>query len=185
MTIAKTSKRKVATLLMNLDATTTSELLKGFPPEDIQQLVMEMAQIESSGSRDKKMEAKVVQEFCNSLQRKQTQGFNIRNFLSEMLGKLLDKQKAEELQSQVKNVLEEGDPFEAFRSAETDELLLASKFINNVATLRLLVFAIVIYVTLISQVANNISGEMLLYNKFLKKNVLYLRFGIRKKLLMN
>ncbi len=125
MTITKTGKRKVATLLMNLDATTTSELLKGFPPDDIQQLVLEMAQIESSGSRDKKMEEKVVQEFCRSLQKKQTQGFNIRSFLGEMLGKLLDKQKAEELQSQVRNVLEEGDPFEAFRSAETDELLLA------------------------------------------------------------
>ena len=125
MTIAKTSKRKVATLLMNLDATTTSELLKGFPPDDIQQLVMEMAQIESSGSRDKKMEAKVVQDFCNSLQKKQTQGFNIRSFLGEMLGKILNKQKIEEIQSQVRDLLEEGDPFESFRSAETDELLLA------------------------------------------------------------
>ncbi len=125
MTIAKTSKRKVATLLINLDATTTSELLKGFPPDDIKQLVMEMAQIESSGSRDKKMEAKVVQEFYNSLHKKQTQGFNMRSFLSEMLGKILDKQKVEEIQSQVKDVLEDGNPFEPFRSAETDELLLA------------------------------------------------------------
>ena len=125
MAIAKTSKRKVATLLMNLDATTTSELLKGFPPDDIQQLVMEMAQIESSGSRDKKMEEKVVQDFYNSLQKKQTQGFNMRSFLSETLGKILDKQKVEEIKSQIKEVLGDGNPFEPFRSAETDELLLA------------------------------------------------------------
>jgi flagellar motor switch protein FliG len=67
--VAPTGKQKAAMLLMSLDAATAAELLKGLPPEDIQQVAVELARIDASGQRDSKDQAKIVQEFCESLQK--------------------------------------------------------------------------------------------------------------------
>lgn len=121
-----TGKRKAATLLMALDSATASELLKGLPPTDIQQIAMEMAQIDASGRSDKKKEeAKVAQEFCNTLRKSQSLGFSIERFLNEAIVNVLDKDKVEEIRSQVRKVTEKKDPFELIRSSGTDELVLA------------------------------------------------------------
>ncbi len=125
MALTETNKRKAAALLMSLDATTASELLEGLPPDEIQQLAVEMAQIETLSHRDKKDEAKIVLEFCNSLQKSQSRGLNIKSFLNETLVNILDKEKVEEIQSQVRKAMEKKDPFEPIHSAKTDELVLA------------------------------------------------------------
>jgi len=125
MALTETNKHKAAALLISLDATTASELLKGLPPDEIQQLAVEMAQIETLSHRDKKEETKIVREFCNSLQKSQSRGFNIRSFLNETLVNILDKEKVEEIQSQVRKATEKKDPFEPIHSAKTDELVLA------------------------------------------------------------
>ncbi len=117
-------KQKAAMLLMGLDSVTASELLKGLPPEEIQQVAMELVKIDASGHRDEKEQTKVAREFCDSLQ-KQTQGFSVKGFLSEMLVSILGKDKAEQIQSQIRKATEKRDPFMVIRSASTDELVLA------------------------------------------------------------
>ncbi len=125
MALTETAKRKAATVLMSLDSGTASELLKEFSPDEIQQLAMEMVQIETSGRRNKKEEAKIIQEFCGTLRKSQKPGLSVRSFLNETLAKILDKDKAEEIQSQIRKATEKKDIFEPVRSANTDELVLA------------------------------------------------------------
>jgi flagellar motor switch protein FliG len=72
-----------------------------------------------------KEQAKVAREFCNSLQREQDQRFSIRAFLNEMLVNVLDKEKAEQVQTEVKKATEQKDLFLDIRLASTDELVLA------------------------------------------------------------
>jgi len=118
-------KQKAAMLLMSLDNITAVELLKGLDAEEIQEIAIELARIDASEKRDMKEQAKVAQEFCNSLQREQNQRFSIRAFLHEMLVNVLDKEKAEQIQTEVKKATEQKDLFLDIRLASTDELVLA------------------------------------------------------------
>ncbi|MGD8501121.1 MAG: FliG C-terminal domain-containing protein [Phycisphaerales bacterium] len=120
-----TGTQKAAMLLMSLDAATAVELLKGLDAEDIQEIAMELARIDASEQRDEKEQAEVAQEFCSSLQEKQTNAFSMRAFLDTMLVNVLDKDKVEQIQSQVKKATEKKDLFIDIRSASADELVLA------------------------------------------------------------
>jgi flagellar motor switch protein FliG len=120
-----TGKQKAAMLLMSLDTVTAVELLKGLGADEIQEIAMELALIDASEQRDAKEQAKVAQEFCSSLQQQQTHKFNMKTFLNEMLVNVLDKEKAEQIQSQVKKATEHKDLFLDIRLAGTDELVLA------------------------------------------------------------
>ena len=120
-----TGKQKAAMLLMSLDAATAAELLKGLDAEGIQEIAVELARIDASEQRDDKEQAKVAREFCSSLQQKQTYKFNMKTFLNEMLVKILDKEKVEHIQSQVKKATEQKDLFLDIRLAGTDELVFA------------------------------------------------------------
>jgi flagellar motor switch protein FliG len=122
--MALEGKQKAAMLLMSLDAATATELLKGLDAKEIQEIAMELARINTSKRHDAKEQAKIVQEFCNLLREKQT-CFNMRAFLDEMLVKVLDKDKVEQIQSQIKNATEKKDLFVDIRSASADELVLA------------------------------------------------------------
>ncbi|MHC4193101.1 MAG: FliG C-terminal domain-containing protein [Planctomycetota bacterium] len=110
--MASIGKRKAAMLLMGLDAGTVAKLLEGLPAEDIQEIALELARIDASGQRNAKKEAKVAQEFCNSLR-------------AEMLTNIVGKSKAEEIQADIKKLTGAKDPFADIRSASTDELVLA------------------------------------------------------------
>jgi flagellar motor switch protein FliG len=123
--VALTGKQKAAMLLTSLDAETAAELLKGLPPDDIQQIAVELARIDASGRRDRREEANIAREFYNSLQNEQGQGFSIKGFLNEMLVSILGKDKAEQVQSQIRNITQRKDPFVDIRLANTDELVLA------------------------------------------------------------
>jgi flagellar motor switch protein FliG len=123
--MALMGKQKAAMLLMSLDMATAAELLKGLDTEEIQEIAIELARIEASEQRDTKEQAKIVREFCKSLQEKRTHSFSMRAFLDEMLVKVLDKDKVEQIQSQVKKATEKKDLFIDICSASTDELVLA------------------------------------------------------------
>lgn len=123
--MALTGKQKAAMLLTTLDPQTAAELLKGSPTEDIQEIAMELAQLDASGQRDKKNEAKVIKEFYTSLQENQNQQFSIKGFLNEMLVSIIGKEKAEQIQEQIREVTGKKDLFSSIRSASTDELVLA------------------------------------------------------------
>jgi len=122
--VAVTGKQKAAMLLTSLDADTATELLKGLPAEDIQEIALELARIDASGHRDRREEANIAREFYNSLQNKQGQGFSIKGFLNEMIVSILGKEKAEQLQSQIRSLTQK-DAFADIRSVNTDELVLA------------------------------------------------------------
>ncbi len=118
-------KRKAAMLLMSLDAASAAELLKGVDATALQEIAVELALLDSSGQRDNKEEAKVTQEFRDSLRKSEAPRFSVKGFLNEMLVSILGKNKAGEIQSHVRKLTEKGDPFIPIRSATTDELVLA------------------------------------------------------------
>lgn len=120
-----TGKQKAAMLLMSLDAATAIELLKGLDVEEIQEIAMELARIDSSEQRDAGERTKVTQEFYSSLQKKQTHRFSMKIFLNEMLVSVLGEDSAEKIQSRVKKATGDKDLFVDIRLASMDELVLA------------------------------------------------------------
>jgi flagellar motor switch protein FliG len=123
--MALLGKQKAAMLLMSLDTLTAVELLKGLGADEIQEIAIELARIDASDQRDVKEQAKVAREFYNSLHQEQNQKFSVKAFLNEMLVNVLDKEKVEKIQSEVKKVTEQKDLFLDIRQASTDELVLA------------------------------------------------------------
>jgi len=123
--MALLGKQKAAMLLMSLDTFTAVELLKGLGADEIQEIAIELARIDASEKRDVKEQAKIVREFYNSLNQEQNQKFSIKAFLNEMLENVLDKDKAEQIQSEIKKATEQKDLFLDIRQASTDELVLA------------------------------------------------------------
>ena len=123
--MALSGKQKAAMLLMSLDTLTAVELLKGLDADEIQEIAIELARIDASEQGDVKEQAKIVREFYNSLHQEQNQKFNVKAFLNEMLVNVLDKEKVEQIQSQVKKATEQKDLFLDIRQASTDELVLA------------------------------------------------------------
>jgi flagellar motor switch protein FliG len=125
MNMVLSGKQKAAMLLMSLDTLTAVELLKGLDAEEIQEIAIEMARIDAMEKRDAKEQARVAREFCSSLQRDQNQKFSVKAFLNEMLINVLDKDKARQIQTEVKKATEQKDLFLDIRQASTDELVLA------------------------------------------------------------
>ncbi|MGB2866252.1 MAG: FliG C-terminal domain-containing protein [Sedimentisphaerales bacterium] len=123
--MALSGKQKAAMLLMSLDTLTAVELLKGLEADEIQEIAIELAKIDASEQMDVKEQAKVAREFCNTLQQEQNQKFGVKAFLNEMLVNVLDKEKVEQIQLQVKKATEQKDLFLDIRQASTDELVLA------------------------------------------------------------
>jgi len=124
--MALTGKQKAAMLLMSLDAATGTELLRGLGADEIQEIAMELARIDASQQHDAKEQTKVVREFYTSLRKKdQPHKFSMRGFLNEMLVSVLGKDKAGQIQTQVRKATEKKDPFVDIHSASVDELILA------------------------------------------------------------
>jgi flagellar motor switch protein FliG len=120
-----TGRQKAAMLLTSLDNATATELVKGLPPQDIEEIGIELAHLEALGQRDTKEEAKVVREFFASLHKGRNERASLRSFLNNTLLAVVDKEKAAEIQSKIRKASEKRDPFGAIRSAGTDELVLA------------------------------------------------------------
>ena len=120
-----TGKQKAAMLLMSLDAATAAELLRGIDTEGIQDIALELARIDASEKHSTKEQAQVAREFYNSLREKQTPTFSMKSFCEEMLVNAVGKEKAEQIQSQIKKATMQSEMFADIRSAGTDELVLA------------------------------------------------------------
>jgi flagellar motor switch protein FliG len=128
MGLTQTGKRKAATLLMNLDSATASELLQGLTSEKIEELAVEMAQINTSDRRNNKEESRIVREFQSELQKGgESQSFDLSSFLNETLVNVLGEEKAQKIQAQVNQESGKTDIFKTVRSADTDQLALALK----------------------------------------------------------
>lgn len=122
-----TGKQKAALLLMNVDAVTASELLKGVDAEVIQELAVELTYLDAAGLRNTRQSAEIARQFCSSLQ--VDEGFHFKDFLDTMLKSTVGNKKAEQIQTQIENLLQKRDPFISIRSA--DSLTLASVLENE------------------------------------------------------
>jgi len=113
-------KQKAAMLLMNLDAATAAELLKGVDAEVVQELAVELAYMDAAGLRDAKQSTEIARQFCDSLQVKE--GFHVKSFLDEMLKSTVGHEKAEQIKTKIENLLQKRDPFIPLRPVESQTL---------------------------------------------------------------
>ena len=120
-----TGKQKAAMLLMSLDAATAAELLRGMDTEGIQDIALELARIDASEKHSTREQAQVAREFYNSLREEQVPTFSMKSFCEEMLVDAVGKEKAEQIQSQIKKANMQSEMFADIRSAGTEELILA------------------------------------------------------------
>jgi len=120
--VALMGKQKAAMLLMSLDATTAAELVKGLDSNVVQELAVELAYLDATGFKNNKHSAEIAWQFCNSLHTGNE--FHIDNFLHELLKSSLGNDKAENIQTQIQNLLFKRDPFISIRS--TDAQTIAS-----------------------------------------------------------
>ncbi len=120
--MALTGKQKAAILLTCLDTSIATELLSGLDPETVQEIAVELAYMEATGISSNTQSLQVAQQFCSSL--KTGGGFHLNNFMQEMLKKTIGQKKAEEVQSQIKDLLRKRDPFISIRSADSKTIAL-------------------------------------------------------------
>jgi len=113
-------KQKAAMLLGSLDAVTAAELLKGVDAEVVQELAVELAYLDASGLRDSKHSAEIARQFYNCLQAEDE--FHFKDFLNTMLKSTVGNKKAEQIQTQIENLLQKRDPFMPIRSANSQTL---------------------------------------------------------------
>ena len=114
--MALTGKQKAAMLLMSLDAATAAELVKGLDAETVKELAVELAYLDAAGFRSSKESTEVALQFCNSLLAEE--GFQFDKFLNEMLKSTVGSDRAEQIQTQIQDLLRKRDPFISIRSVE-------------------------------------------------------------------
>jgi flagellar motor switch protein FliG len=120
--VVLTGKQKAAMLLMSLDAVSAAELLKGVNPEVVQELAVELAYLDAAGLRDSRESTEVACQFRDMLEPER--GFHLKSFLDTMLKSTIGNEKAEQIQTQIENLLQKRDPFMSIRSADSQALAL-------------------------------------------------------------
>lgn len=118
--MALTGKQKAAMMLMSLDATTAAELVKGLDAKMVQELAVELAYLDATGFRNNEQSAEIAWQFCNSLHTQKE--FHIDNFLHQLLKSTLGEGKAENIQTQIQNLLYKRDPFISIRSVDAQTI---------------------------------------------------------------
>lgn len=111
-----TGKQKAAMLLMSLDAATAVELAKGLDSQAVQELAVELAYLEAAGLRSNEKSAEIMQQFCTSLLA--SEEFQFDRFLNEMLISTVGQEKTQQIQIQIRDLLNKRDPFISIRSTE-------------------------------------------------------------------
>lgn len=116
-----TGRQKAAMLLMSLDVTTATEILKGFDPDVVKALAVELSYLDAAGFRDSQQSNAITQEFCELLQKKPE--FEMKSFLDEVLKNTLGNEKAVQVQGDLHTLLKKKDPFLPARMADKDTLV--------------------------------------------------------------
>jgi flagellar motor switch protein FliG len=116
--------RKAAILLMSLDATTASELLKGLHPDIVSNIAVELAYLDATGYRAHEQSFEIAREFCTSL-RKNRSGFQIKAFLGKMLENAVGAKRAGEIQLQINDLIRKRDPFIHIRATTAEKIASA------------------------------------------------------------
>ncbi len=122
---SKGGKHKAALLLTSLDPATAAELLKGQPPEVVQELAMELSHIDASGEAGKESAIDTAKDFCSTLQRSAVGNLHIKSFVDTVLKGAAGKEKADEFKTQMKKALTDKDPYIAIGSASAPQIVAA------------------------------------------------------------
>ncbi len=115
--MAGVAKRRAALLLMNLDATTASELLRACPAEMTREIAAELAYLHASGKGKGKVGRKTIQEFFTTLAGGEELGGT--SFIREVLGD--SKEAVDDVYDMVAN----RDPFLGIKSSSAEDIALA------------------------------------------------------------
>ncbi len=115
-----TGKQKAAMLLMSLDSTTAAEMLKGLDAKIVQELALELAYIDAAGLKNNDLSFEITQQFYNSLSSKKE--FHINDFLNDLLKATVGASQAENIHTQIQDLLHKRDPFIPIRSANAQTL---------------------------------------------------------------
>ncbi len=107
-------------LSMSLDAATAAELLKGVNPELVQELAMELAYLDAAGYQSGEQSTQIARQFCNSLQADEE--FHLKSFLKTMLKNTVGDEKAELIQTKIRDLGQERDPFIRIRSIDSQKI---------------------------------------------------------------
>jgi flagellar motor switch protein FliG len=118
--MALTGKQKAAMLLMGLDITTATEMLKGLDQRIVQDLAVELTYLNAAGLSGGRQSEEITRQFCSNL--KNRPKFHLENFLSEMLKSTVGEEKARAIQTQIQDLLQQRDPFISIRSADLNML---------------------------------------------------------------
>ena len=124
--MALTGKQKAAMLLMSLDSTTAAEMLKGLDAKVIQELALELAYIDAAGLKNNNLSFEITQQFYNSLSSEKE--FHIDDFLNNLLKATVGVSQAENIFTQIQDLLHKRDPFIPIRSADAQTL---TSVLNN------------------------------------------------------
>lgn len=101
--MALTGKQKAAMLLMNLDAATAAELVKGLDVEVARELALELANLDAADVKSSGKSAKIVKQFHHSL--KADEAFQFDGFLREVLKSTVGSNRAEQIRIRIQQVL--------------------------------------------------------------------------------
>ena len=118
---AFTGKQKAALLLASLDVATAAEFLKGVDPTVIKDLTVEVAYLEACGLGGIDTKLNLIQEFNSSLH---GDSYKPNDFLNEMLNNSVGKEKAQQIQGQIKDLLHKKDPFIPIRSGNPETIAI-------------------------------------------------------------
>jgi len=118
--MALTGKQKAAMLLMSLDASTATELVRGLDTEVVHELAVELSHLDAADFKNSNKSTRVVEQFHHSLQARET--FKLNGFLNEVLKSTVGVEKAGQIQAQIQDVLNNRDPFVTIRSVDSQAL---------------------------------------------------------------
>ncbi|MBL7188350.1 MAG: hypothetical protein ISS70_18650 [Phycisphaerae bacterium] len=118
--MALTGRQKAAMLLMSLDAATAAELVKGLDAEAVQELAVELAYLDAAGLQNSEQRAEIVNQFCSSLESEET--FHLGSFLREMLNSTVGGERAGQIQTEIRGMLQKRDPFLFIRSVDSQTM---------------------------------------------------------------
>jgi len=109
--MALNGKRKAAMLLTTLDPATAAELLKGQPPEIIQEIAMELSELDATGQNNPEKAVEITKEFCVALQKTRAGNMNVKSFVTQMLKDTIGKENSAELHAKIQKAIHKKDPF--------------------------------------------------------------------------
>jgi flagellar motor switch protein FliG len=123
--MALSGKRKAAMLLTTLDTATAAELLKGQPPEVVQEIAMELSELDATGQNDPQKAIDITKEFCTSLQKARAGNMHVKSFVTQMLKSTAGKENITELHAKIQKAIHEKDPFITITAATPAQIATA------------------------------------------------------------